>query len=197
MAMSIVEGGNISFSKNENGLFVEMTTENLSIISTQPSDISNYTRLYGDPEVMQHLCEGNIRSPELVAERLNRAVNRWKENNPYNVFSVFKRSTREFLGVIVLSQKEAGVAELSGIGHKESWNLGLATEAATMMTGSYALRLKKEGYLVDEKPLCEIVATAKPENSGSWKVSEKIGMIRDEKLVKEYGSDRYFYRMTV
>ena len=62
---------------------------------------------------------------------------------------------------------------------KDYWNQGLATEAA---------RASIE-YGLDELKLDRIVAIARPENVGSYRVMEKVGM--------KYEKDAHYYNVNV
>jgi len=187
----------IQFQYDQNHfLTVSIQTPNLHIRSMVESDLSHCIQLFGDQTVMAKLGTGETRSAEKVQEAFARYMKARQENNPYDRLAVFSKDN-EFLGVITLTKTDVdGVAELSGAGFSDYWNKGYGAEAATTIISEYAPATVKEGYTIGGKPLSSIVATARPDNPGSWKILERLGMQPVKEEVK-YGGIRKFYSINI
>lgn len=184
---------------DHHGLSVTIKTQRLSLKSLCASDETyrSYGRLFGDETVMKHFGTGRtIAYDDLVVKIRDIWAKQWKNHNPYGGFSVFSRDEDTFLGHVALFEDEPGTAELWYLFAKEHWGKGYATEAVTAIAKEFIPMLVARGYLVQGKALQTIVATAKPDNAGSIKVLEKLGMhkVREE---EKYGALRYHFSADV
>ncbi len=91
--------------------------------------------------------------------------------NPRTRFAYAILEGETFIGVCELNVRDRAneYGEISYILHPNRWGRGLATEAATMLLS----------YAFDELKLHKVSATCNPENRGSARVLEKIGMVKE------------------
>lgn len=180
-----------------NILGVSIDTPRLHIRSMEEVDYEPACRLLGDKDVMEKLNDGHILTAEKVRASFNGYAKQRKERNPYDRLAVLNR-TGDFLGIVALTPYEPGVAQLSGLGFSEFWRQGFGTEAALAIVKDYAPAAVREGHFVKGEKLRKIMATARPDNEGSWKILEKLGMKFDgEREVPEYNAARKFYSINV
>ena len=166
---------------------MEIETERLLLRMFRPEDADvMYERIWTDPVVMRYVQPDGWPHPrEESANFLGRVVSRFRENG-FGQWAVTLKVTGEVIGYCGLKHlaDTPDIELLYGIA-KEHWNRGLVTEAARA-----ALR-----YGFEEARLEYIVAIALPENTGSMRVMEKVGM-RREGLAHHYNYDvvRYSVR---
>ena len=89
-----------------------------------------------------------------------------------------------------------GQSELAYLFMENHWGKGFGTEAVTAVVKDYAPAAVKEGYTLDGKTLEKITATVRPDNPGSVKILEKLGMhkIRED---EKYGAFRHDYSISL
>ena len=187
----------INFLLSDEGrLSVTIDTDRLHMRSVEATDADydRYAALFGDKDVMQKFATGETKTRDEVKKRIDDVwAKRWRENDPYSGFAVFKKDTDEFVGHVVLGRGgDPGQAELAGLGNYSFWENGYGTEAARAIVQDYVPAVVRAGYLLDGKPLQTIVATARLDNPASSRILEKIGMklIREE---EKYGALRRQY----
>ena len=150
-----------------------------------PEDLSWYAHFAGDAEVMRYIGQSGPLSLAQATERLARYVRCWEEHG-LGMFGVRPRDEQ-------LSVGWAGLQPLSGtdeieVGYafgRSAWGLGYATEVASAVVqwGFQALGLER------------IVAVASPENAGSRRVMDKLGM-QYEGMRPGSGQDSVYYSLT-
>jgi RimJ/RimL family protein N-acetyltransferase len=175
------ESAEINFSLDErDALVVTIDTERLHIRSVEDSerDYSSYATLFGDPEVMSKFATGQTKTREEMETRVKEVwAKRWHQNDPYSGLAVFKKDTDDFLGHVIIGHGDAaGQSELAYLFMKNHWGKGFGTETVTAVVKEYAPATVKEGYTLEGKTLEKITATARPDNPGSVKILEKVGM---------------------
>jgi len=184
------------FIDEHKALAVTIDTERLHIRSVEPSeeDFNSYATLFGDQEVMVKFATGQTKTREDMETRIKDVwVKRWHQNDPYSSFAVFKNDTDDFLGHVVIGHGDAaGQSELAYLFMKSHWGKGFGTEAVTAVVKEYAPATIEEGYTLDGKTLEMITATARPDNPGSVRILEKLGMhkIGEE---EKYGALRHHF----
>jgi RimJ/RimL family protein N-acetyltransferase len=169
----------VNFYVDENeALSVTIDTENLHMRSAIVEDCDSYVKLFGDPDVMGKFANCETKTKEETETRIKNVWNkRWNQNDPYNGLAVFKKFTDEFIGHVVLGHGDApGQSELAYLFMKNHWGKGYGTEAAMAVVKDYAHATVEEGYTLEGKTLETITATARPDNPGSVRILEKIGM---------------------
>lgn len=165
----------------------EIETSRLLLRMFRLSDLDNLARIYADAEVMKYLS-GHSLTREETAGWLDYFIRGWEQYG-FGWWAVELKERGELIGhcglqfIHVTSEVEVtyGLA-------KQYWRMGLASEAARA-----CLR-----YGFEELKLGRIYALAEPENIGSHRVMERIGMIYDKtEYYKDdlYSGDLVYYAM--
>jgi RimJ/RimL family protein N-acetyltransferase len=159
----------------------EIETERLVLRMFAPADAETFHRIWNDPFVMKYI-EGWRPSLEDARAAMTRLVGRWREHG-FGQWAVMHKEEGKLIGYAGFKHLEQTpeVELLYGI-DSPYWARGYTTEAARA-----CLR-----YIFDHAPLDRIVAVASPENAGSWRVMEKLGM-RREKIARYYNHDLVYY----
>ena len=172
----------IHFLTNSQGaLFVTIDTERLHIrsIESTEEDLARLASLFGDENVMDKFFTGQPITPDETRGWVDDWTTRWRENNPYSAFAIFSKDTKDFLGMAVMGLSDTpGVSQLSYLFHPRYWNKGYASETAAALVTEYAPATVQQGYALEGKPLERIVATARVDNPASFRILEKVGMLR-------------------
>lgn len=153
---------------------MDLETARLVLREYEASDYADLREIDGDPEVQRYrggfvVTEEQTRRWLALTEEYRRAVPRLR----YPLLLARKDST-EVIGACLfgITDVEQGEAELGYLLKRRYWGQGYTTEAARALLsfGFGTLRLRR------------IWAQANPENIGSWRVMEKLGMRREEHL---------------
>ncbi len=158
-------------------------TERLLLQKMTEADIESVFAMRSDADVMRFIREPQKREEALSWIKL--VSSRWEGEN-IGFCSVILKETNRFSGWCGLWQlKETGEIEVGYALVKEFWGRGLAVEAsqAFLQYGFTDLNLPK------------IVACANPQNTGSRRVMEKLGMTFDH-IGTYYGRDLVHYTIT-
>jgi ribosomal-protein-alanine N-acetyltransferase len=169
---------------------MQTETARLSLRPFTADDLDDLVGLFGDPDVMLHIGKG-VRSRAETKESLDRTMGYWSRLG-LGMWAVHEKDTGRFVGRCGLQPlADSGDVELGYAYHRAFWGRGLATEGSVA-----ALRFGFETLA-----LPRIVAIARPENTASWRVMEKLGMTReqtgpspyDRSVVVWYGLSRADY----
>lgn len=150
---------------------VEQRTERLLLRGFEDSDRDAFAAMNADPEVMRWLQgpRDRTRSDAFV----DRIATRWAERG-WGLWALERTDTGAFIGYTGLwpAEFEAPFTPAVEVGWRlarEHWGHGFVTEAA-----GAALRF---GF--EDAGLAEIVSFTSVGNERSWRVMERIGMLRD------------------
>ena len=158
-----------------------LQTERLVIRPFGHGDAEAWIEMLSDPEVRRFLPPG----PAPTMETFERAIelrHAMQREIGYAMWAVDDRTTGTFVGQCGIrpakSMDENGGSEIDLAYHfaRTSWNKGYATEAAIAVVA----------HGLGPLGLDSIMAVVVPENVGSWRVMEKVGM-RYEGLADYYG----------
>jgi ribosomal-protein-alanine N-acetyltransferase len=154
---------------------VEIETARLLLRPFTPEDGPALARLYADPAVTRYLPH-STRPPAERAERVIRFfADHWARHG-FGVWAVVEKATGEVSGHCGLNDvPEVEAVEVLYALVQSAWGRGIATEAAAA-----SIR-----YGFETVGLERIVAFAAPENTGSRRVMEKIGLC--------YAGDRHIF----
>ena len=117
---------NLKSLPNNNPTYVKVDFSNrivksfrLDLIPLKKADMSEYYRLYSDATVVEKYCRGKPRPPEEIDELLSPYF--YDEEPSY--FSIFKKDSSDFMGTIVLTNKnqEPGTFVLGYLLHTNYW----------------------------------------------------------------------------
>lgn len=144
-------------------------TKRLTLRPFVLADVAAHAELYSDSEVTRHLAGDSV-SPEAVAARSRQVVEsfaaHWAQHG-FGVWAMMDRESGRLIGQCGLKHlPDTTDIEVLYALERARWGQGLAPEAAAA-----ALRF---GF--QEVGLARIVAVTRPENRGSQRVLEKLGM---------------------
>lgn len=158
-------------------------TERLLLRRFETGDLEAIYRMRSDAETMRFIREPQDRRES--ASWLKMISGLW-DSDGIGFFAVVEKASRRVVGWCGLWRlKETGETEIGYAIDKAYWRRGLASEAAgaVLEYGFRELRLDK------------IVAVAVPENAGSRRVMEKLGM-RCDYIGRFYERDLVHYTIT-
>ena len=160
----------------------EVETERLRLRPFVAEDIEEFASFNADPEVMRYIWKGRPLTREESERSLSRVVESFGAQG-YGLWAAVLKASGRVVGFSGLNRLEdTPEIEVAYRFARDSWGKGLATEAAHA-----SLR-----YGFEEVGLRRAVAVAHPENVGSRRVLEKIGM-KYERDAHHYGMDVAFY----
>src|SRR5437870_1964681 len=81
-------------------LLILAETKRLYIRSISLEDEGDYVALFKDKNVTEkYFANGKTREEKTTKDAVQRWVEQWKQQNPFSIYSLFKKETREFLGL--------------------------------------------------------------------------------------------------
>ena len=147
---------------------VVLETERLLLRRFMPEDAADNYRIYTDPENMRFMGR-QPDSVEFERYHIRRHIANYYEQHGFGLWAVVLKENGRLIGrcgLLYQPVEGAQVVEVSYLIDRHYWGRGLATEAARAV-----VRLGFERYRFPR-----IVAFINPENVGSVRVAEKIGM---------------------
>lgn len=144
-------------------------TERLLLRRWRDADREPFAAMNADPAVVEHL-QGPM-SREGSDDFIDRIEQHWDEHG-WGLWAVEVPEVAPFIGYVGLwpaDYVEPGMVEVGWRLAREHWGHGYATEAA---------RAALE-YGFTDVGLAEIVSFTVPQNERSWRVMERIGLVRD------------------
>ena len=146
-----------------------LETARLRLRAMQPSDIDDLLLIFTDPKVMAAFeCPPFDR--QQMAQWLQRNLDHQAQYGT-GLFSVILKADGALVGDCGLEVMEVDGAQVAELGYdfrSDTWNQGLATEAATAVR-DYAFHVLR---------LPQLISLIRTGNRGSQRVAEKIGMQR-------------------
>jgi len=162
-----------------------LETERLIIRKLTPEDASELIRLRADPEVNLYLGGTAKQNPEAVEKRMYFYIGCY-EKYGFGMCAMIWKETGEMIGWSGLQPlEETGKTEVGYGMAKKFWRKGIGFECARAWL--------EFGFMKTD--LERIVAIAVPENTGSWRIMEKLGMTFDG-VENHYGLDCKIYSVT-
>lgn len=151
---------------------IRLETPRLLIRPFTMRDLPQFHRMLCDEEVVRYLPE-NVMSREEAQDILSWLIGCYPKNTPEQIIKftvgVVLRESNELIGWCGFGPLDFDPSEIEiyyGLS-RQHWGRGLATEAAEAMMH----------YAFETVGLERMVAVVRPENSGSVRVIEKLGMI--------------------
>lgn len=178
--------------KTDDTLHISIETERLIIRSIITEDEKDCVKLLGDPIVMKKFATGVPYEEKTVKARLEIWKNRWKDHDPFSVYAILEKNSKEFIGMIAIGHSKPSESEASYAMHHEFWGKGYGSETADAVFQSLIPRLMLRGYKLEHKPLKKLIATARLDNLASQKMLTGVGFKEEEK-VHQYGAWRYSF----
>lgn len=162
-----------------------LETERLLMRKFTPEDLGTLIEQRSDPEVNKYLGGTILQNPEKLATRLKFYIDCYDKYG-FGTCAVIWKETGEIIGSSGIQPLDS-TAEIE-VGYsliKKFWRKGIGCEAAKAWLD----------FGFNQKNLQRIVAVAYPENTGSWRIMEKLGM-RYQKNEEFYGSQCVFYAIS-
>lgn len=146
-----------------------IATERLLLRRWVTADREPFAAMNADPAVMEHMQ--GLMSRERSEDFIDRIEVHWEQQG-WGLWAVEATDVAPFIGYVGLWPADyvaPGMVEVGWRLSRQYWGRGYATEAARE-----ALRF---GFM--EVGLTEIVSFTVPQNDRSWRVMERIGLVRD------------------
>ncbi|MFM8971606.1 MAG: GNAT family N-acetyltransferase [Actinomycetota bacterium] len=146
-------------------------TDRLVMRRWRPDDLEPFAALNADPAVMEHFQR--LMTPEDTVAFVGRIESEFEERG-WGLWAVEVEGGPPFIGYVGLHAVpyETPFTPAVEVGWRlarEHWGHGYATEAA--------VRAVRFGY--EDAALPEVLSFTNPANERSWRVMERIGMVRD------------------
>jgi RimJ/RimL family protein N-acetyltransferase len=161
---------------------IRLRTERLIIRTFEHRDADAWIAMVSDPQFLRFLPPGGPAATTESFERVIGSRHAMERQIGYAMWAVDDQMSGAFIGQCGIrparSMDENAGSEIDLAYHfvRASWNKGYATEAATAVVA----------HGLGPIGLHSIMGVVVPENIGSWRVMEKIGM-RYEGLADYYG----------
>ena len=157
-----------------------LETERLIMRPLVESDVDEIFAMRSDEEIMRFIREPQARDESFDWIKLVSA--RWHKDK-LGFCAVIEKKSQKFLGWCgIWRLKETGEIEIGYAIDKANWGKGFATEAAERFMR----------YAFEQLNAEKIVAVARPENTASRRVMEKLGM-QFVKIATFYGQSLVQY----
>ncbi|MGI8884939.1 MAG: GNAT family N-acetyltransferase [Pyrinomonadaceae bacterium] len=162
-----------------------LETERLFIRKFTGDDLSKLIELRSDPEVYKYIGGLKKQNPDSIEKRLQFYIDCY-EKCGFGMCAMLWKETGEMFGWSGLQPlEETGETEVAYGMATNFWRRGIGIECAKAWLD----------YGFAKSNLDRIVAIAVPENTGSWRIMEKLGM-RFVKIENHYGLDCKFYSIS-
>lgn len=161
-----------------------LTTERLNLRLFTHDDLPAMHALNTDPEVIRY-ADDPVKDIEETRQRLENGPLADYRKYGYGRFAVELKETGKVIGFCGI--KYIPELELPELGYrymKEYWGKGIGTEAGNVCVG----------FAREDLNISKLIALIIPENMGSIRVAEKVGMTRGPKI-HIFGVDAYQYEM--
>jgi ribosomal-protein-alanine N-acetyltransferase len=178
---------------------LELLTSRLRMTPLVGADIDISIELWGDPDVVKHICE--VTSDHDIRAEMPDAIKRGG-NGEFGTWCVADRMSGEKLGsayilpmpveeddidysLLVPGQIPDGDIELGYFLKRSAWGKGYATEVSNRLLD----------FVFQDSPINELVASVSDTNLASRNVLEKSGFI-DRGRARCWGEDTPIFRIT-
>jgi ribosomal-protein-alanine N-acetyltransferase len=159
-----------------------LETERLFMRRFVPEDLPKLIELRADEEVIKYIGGKKLQNAAGIEKRLRFYIDCYPKYG-FGMCAVIWKESGGMIGWAGLQPlEETGEIEVGYGMIRKFWGRGIGYECARAWL--------EFGFT--EKKLDRIVAVAEPENAGSWRIMEKLGM-RREKTEEHYGLKCLFY----
>ena len=163
----------------------QLQTERLRLRLFTLADVQIMFELNSDPEIIKYAEATPARDLQEARQRLEQGPLADYEKYGYGRFAVELKETGNVIGFCGI--KYLPEIDLPEVGYrylKEYWGRGIGTEAARVCVE----------FARDDLKIKKLIALILPENTGSIKVAEKLGMSKGP-LIHIYDVDAFQYEM--
>jgi RimJ/RimL family protein N-acetyltransferase len=162
-----------------------LETERLLIRRVTPDDLDVLVTLRSGDDVNRYIGGRELQNPEAIEKRLQVYMDCWDKFG-FGMGLMMYKPTGEPIGWSgLMPLEDTGEIEVGYGMIKPYWRKGIGLECARAWLD----------YGFNQAHLERIVAVAAPENTGSWRIMEKLGM-KYEKTEKHYGMPCVFYAIS-
>lgn len=151
-------------------------TDRLELRRYQDEDFNFLCTLFSDPEVVRYIGNGQTRDKQGAMEFLYWVYRSYKQNPNLGLRVLVRKADQKLVGHAGLVPQIINGTEELEIGYwiaREFWGKGYATEAAAALKEYGRQQLGNERF----------ISLIQPENIGSRKVAERIGMELEEEVI--------------
>ncbi|OLE55211.1 MAG: GNAT family N-acetyltransferase [Acidobacteria bacterium 13_1_20CM_3_53_8] len=157
----------------------ELQTSRLRLRLFTMEDLEALAKIVSDTEVMKYIGVGGARDLLSAEKTIKTILSHW-EKHGFGIWALEEKATGNLIGWCGLQHLDkTPEVEIAYLLDSPYWRQGFATEAARAVLA----------YGFEHLGLDRIVAVARPENIGSYRVMEKVGM--------EYERETHFYGVDV
>jgi RimJ/RimL family protein N-acetyltransferase len=140
-------------------------TERLCIRPFEPADVDPMSGIYGDPEVMRHICLGVLDRDGTAA--LLDEYRRGQDEHGFSTWAVVEKETQTVVGDVGFGlYAPTAEPELGYTLSAEVWGRGYALEAVRACVAAAFVHL----------PHRRLVAKVEPDNERSLRLADRLGM---------------------
>lgn len=143
-------------------------TERLILRPFTPNDLHDFSLICADPEVMRFIGLGKTLDKETVEQQMMSWIASYQEHG-FGLLAVTLKDTKRLIGFCGLLPQTVDGKSYLELGYRlerDSWNKGIATEAAKSIKNDARQRLK----------IPYLISIIHFENFASKNVAQKIGM---------------------
>lgn len=143
-------------------------TERLILRPFTPDDLHDFSLICADPEVMRFIGMGKTLDRETVEQQMISWISLYPEQG-FGLLALTLKDTKRLIGFCGLLQQTVDGKSYIELGYRlerDSWNKGIATEAAKSIKDDARKRLK----------IPYLISIIHIENFASKSVAQKIGM---------------------
>lgn len=162
-----------------------LETERLLHRRVMPDDLDTIIKFRSDDEVNKYLGGARAKTREFNEARMKFYLETWERYGFGFCMMIWKETGEEIGWSGIQPLEDSGEIEVGYGLIKEFWRRGIGFETA-------------KGWLdfgFHQKNLQKIVAVTAPENTGSWRIMEKLGM-KSEGIKHFYKTDVLFYAIS-
>ncbi|WP_418908622.1 GNAT family N-acetyltransferase [Glutamicibacter endophyticus] len=162
-------------------------TERLRLRELSTEDFAAVHAFASDPEVCRYSPWGP-NSEQQTRDFIHSAIAE-ADRHPRTRFTLAIECNTQVIGAASFTRLDAEHGEIGYTLERNFWSRGYATEAAQALLD----------WALNTGGCLSVIATCRPENIGSWRVLEKIGMRRESLLaqhiwIRDHLEDSYLYR---
>jgi ribosomal-protein-alanine N-acetyltransferase len=159
---------------------MQIVTSRLLLRDFTPDDVSAVHAFDADPELARYRGGGRVTEEDTSA--FIQRTQDWLQNEPRPIYALalILREQTETIGIVglTITERDLSEAELWYRLSRKHWKRGYTTEAACAMLS----------FGFTDLHLHRIAAMCHPENIGSWRVMEKVGMSYEGRLRENFPS---------
>jgi trans-aconitate 2-methyltransferase len=183
----------ISVTEQQGVIDVRIETENLIICSCKESDFDDCVVLYSDIKLTKYFNYGRPFTKEEVAQLFEKGRKYFREGELLGLFSIFEKSTGEFVGQIDLfPTNETNVVEIGCILGRSHHHKGYAIEAINSVLIDLINEINERSRNRNHSFIMKVIATVHPKNTPSKKILKKLGMIFENEQFR-FNAPRIWY----